>query len=208
MRENLGRPRKDLSKEKKDWVIEFLSLSDMTYTNAGHQVNISIGKVDGEWKYLPRQYLLWTLRDLLDIINGTESNFVSTFLEKLTFSQLYDFTKTHKQFIDNKDIPHTSCLCDTCENTIFLAKGLNKRLPSPSRLPENSHDIVEKYSCSSGNKQCISNNCEKCSSGELYQLPFNLPTESDTDCSSESDDSNNLVSFYRWETPEKYQNTN
>ena len=201
--ENGGRPRKDLSKEKKDWMIEFLSPSDMTYTNPGRQVNVYIGKVGGERKYLPRQYLLWTLRDLLDIINRTESNFVSTFSEKLTFSQLCDFTKTHKQFIYNKDISHTSCLCDTCKNTALLAKGLNKRLPSSSHHPENPHDIVEKYSYPSDNKQCMSNNCEKCSSGELCQLPFNLPTESDTDSSSESDDSDNLVSFYRWKTPDK-----
>ena len=204
MHENRDRPRKDLSKEKKDWMIEFLSRSDMKYTDLGRQVNVYVEKVDDEQKYLPREYFLWTLSDLLDIINGIESNFVSTFSEKPRFSQLYDFTKTHKQFIYNKDTPHTSCLCDTCENTVLFAKGLNKRLPSSSRLPENPHDIVEKYSCSSDNKQCMSNNYKNCSSGELCQLFFNLPTESDTDSSSEFDDSNNLVSFYRWETPDKH----
>ena len=153
-------------------MIEFLSRSDMTYTNPGRQVHVYIGRVDGERKYLPRQYLLWTLRDLLDIINGTESNFVSTFSEKLTFSQPYEFTKTHKQFIYKKVIRYTSCLCDTCENTVILAKGLNKRLPSSSRLPENPHDIVAKYSCSSDNKQCMSNNCEKCSSGGTLPITF------------------------------------
>ena len=108
--ENRGRLRKELSKEKKDWMIEFLSWSDMTYTNPDRQDNVYIGKVDGERKYLPRQYLLWTLKDLLDIINGSElhsSNFVSTFSEKLSFSQLYDFIKNHKQFVYNKNIPHT-----------------------------------------------------------------------------------------------------
>ena len=102
MHENRGRPRKELSEEKKDWMIEFLSRSDMTYTNLGRQDNVYIGKVNGERKYLPRQYLLWTLKDLLDIINGSELhsfNFVSTFLEKLTFSQLYDFIKSHKRFV-------------------------------------------------------------------------------------------------------------
>ena len=76
-------PRKELSEEKKDWMIEFLSRSDMTYTNLGRQDNVYIGKVNGERKYLPRQYLLWTLKDLLDIINGSELhsfNFVSTFV--------------------------------------------------------------------------------------------------------------------------------
>ena len=56
MHEDRGRPRKDFSKEKKDWMIEFLSRSDMTYTNPGRQVNVCIGKVDGERKYLPRYH--------------------------------------------------------------------------------------------------------------------------------------------------------
>ena len=41
MHENRGRPRKELSEEKKDW---------MTYTNLGGQDNVYIGKVDGEQK--------------------------------------------------------------------------------------------------------------------------------------------------------------
>ena len=82
MHENRGRPRKELSEEKKDWMVEFLGQSDMTYINPGGQDNVYMGKVDCERKYLPRQYLLRTLKDLLDRINGSElrsSNFVSTF---------------------------------------------------------------------------------------------------------------------------------
>ena len=58
MHENRGHPRKEYSEEKKDWMIEFLSRSDMTYTNPGRQDNVHTGKVDGEPKYLSRQYLL------------------------------------------------------------------------------------------------------------------------------------------------------
>ena len=65
MHENCGRQRKELPEEKKDWMIKFLSRSDMTYTNPSCQDNVYLGKVDGKWKYLPRQYLLWTLKDLL-----------------------------------------------------------------------------------------------------------------------------------------------
>ena len=107
MHGNGGRSRKKLSQEKKDWIIKFLSRSDMAYANPGCQDIVYIGKVDGERKYLPRQYLLWTLKDLQDIINGSElrsSNFVSTFSEKLSFSQLYDFIKSHKQFVYNKNM--------------------------------------------------------------------------------------------------------
>ena len=110
--------------------------------------------MDGEWKYLPRQYLLWTLKDSVDIINGSElhsSNFVPTFPEELSFSHLCDFMKSHKQFVYNKNMPHTSCLCDTCPNIVLLAKGLNnyKQVTASDRLPKTPHDIVEKRSCSS-----------------------------------------------------------
>ena len=55
--ENRGDPRKELSEKEKDWMIEFLSRSDTTYINLGRQDNVYVGKVDGEQKYLPRQYL-------------------------------------------------------------------------------------------------------------------------------------------------------
>ena len=45
--------------------------------------------------------------------------------------------------------------------------------------------------------------CAECSSGKLCQLPdFNPDSESDSDFNSDSDISC-LVSFYRWETPDK-----
>ena len=145
MHKNRGRPREELSEEKKDWMVEFLSRSDMTYINPGCQDNVYIGKVDVERKYLCRQYLLWTLKDLLDMINGIElhsSNFVSTFLEMLSFSQLNDFIKSHKRFVYNKNIPHTSCLCDTCENVVLLAKSLNNYNDSQLQLVFLKHRMI------------------------------------------------------------------
>ena len=132
LQETCGRPRKNLSDDKKAWLIEVLGRSDLTYTNPGCADNVYIGKIDGERQYLPPQYLLWPLKDLHDVLNGTSAsigeappNFQTTFSEKLTFSQLYDFIKNHKQYIYNKNIPHTSCLCDTCENSVLLVKGIN-----------------------------------------------------------------------------------
>ena len=48
--EKRGRPRKELSDEKKEWMIEFLGRSDMTYTSPGRQDNNYMGKVNGERK--------------------------------------------------------------------------------------------------------------------------------------------------------------
>ena len=99
LKETRGRPRKNLSDNKKAWLIEVLGRSDLTYTNPGRADNVYIRKIDGERQYLPRQYLLWSFKDLHDILN--------------------------KQYIYNKNIPHTSCLCDTCEKSVLLAKGIN-----------------------------------------------------------------------------------
>ena len=185
-------------------MIEVLGRSDLTYTNPGRADNVYIGKIDGERQYLPRQYLLWSLKDLHDILNGTSAsigqapqNFQTTFSEKLTFSQLYDFIKNHKQYIYNKNIPHTSCLCDTCENSVLLAKGINSCKKVPNGLPETPHDIVERYSCSD-QRACMFNECSECKDGKLCD------NWSDSNSDYISDANANEVSFYKWETPDKH----
>ena len=69
-----GRPRKNLSGNKKAWLIVVLGSSDLTYTNPGRADNVYIGKIDGERQDLPRQYLLWSLKDLHHILNGTSAS--------------------------------------------------------------------------------------------------------------------------------------
>ena len=98
LHEYCGCPTKDLCEEKKARMIEFLSRSDVAYTNPG-RADVCMGKVDGKRKYSPRQYLLWTLNHLLVIINGTSelilessSNFASSFSKKLNLCQIHDFT--------------------------------------------------------------------------------------------------------------------
>ena len=125
-----GRPREDLNEEEKLWLIEFLARADLTYTNPGRKDKVYISKENRERIYKQRLYLLWNLRDITDIANGTSkietaNFFIQTFNKSLTFSQLYDFLKAHKEYSYNKNIPHGSCLCDICENCTLLAKGLN-----------------------------------------------------------------------------------
>ena len=92
LKETRGRPRKNLSDDKKAWLIELVGRSDLTYTNPGRAGNVYIGKIDGERQYLPRQYLLWSLKDLHDILNETSAsigqappNFQTTFYVLLCF---------------------------------------------------------------------------------------------------------------------------
>ena len=64
------------------------------------------------------------------------------FLEKVSFFLIFDFIRRYKQFIDNKNISHTYCFCDTCENNVLLAKCLNNCKRFSDSIPETPHDIV------------------------------------------------------------------
>ena len=95
-----------------------------------------MGIINGKKVYETKKYLLWTLNDLLDILNGcevtgiqTENSFMNESGRKLSFLLLYELIKANKQYIYNKNIPHATCLCEICENTVFFMQGLNKSLP-------------------------------------------------------------------------------
>ena len=78
------------------------------------------------------------------------------FEEKLKFSQLCDFLKRHKEHVYNSNIPHSSCLCEICENTSLLAKGLNRQKRKlEEKLPTSPHDLAEMFSCSSVEPACM-----------------------------------------------------
>lgn len=203
-----GRPRKDLKEEEKNWLIEFLARGDLTYTNPGRKDNVYIGKQDGERIYKQRLYLLWNLRDILEIANGTgkieiANSFNQTFDKLLRFSQLYDFLKAHKEYSYNKNIPHGSCLCEICENCVLLAKGLNKKLEEP--LPTDPHDLVEKFACDLNIKKCALNECESCS---YENFDFGSKKDHSNSDSFESveeagDDDEDEVKYLSWKKIEK-----
>ena len=112
--------------------------------------------------------MLWTTRDLLEIMNGIRGKEVNTerfsyvFEIDLSFIQLYNYLKRHKQYIFNRDIPHGSYLCEICENGVLMAKIISKALKNDMKdVPANPHDTVEYISCDSNNENGILNECEK-----------------------------------------------
>ena len=97
--------------------------------NPGKNDNVYIGKTSGSRVYEQKRYLLWPIRDILEILNGNnlseESTFVSIFDTELSFLLFYRFLKMHKQYIYNSKIPHNSWLCEICENASLLGKRLD-----------------------------------------------------------------------------------
>ena len=58
-------------------------------------------------QFLPERYLLWTIREILEIGNRPDmvktcENLQDKFQKKLLFHQLYDFIKKKKKYICNR----------------------------------------------------------------------------------------------------------
>ena len=148
-----------------------MNRSDLSYTNPGPKNHVYIGKIGGESKYKQKQYLLLPLLEIVSIANSNEAvneSFESKFNKKLTFSQSYDILKIQKEYTYNINIPHASCLCEICENSSLLTKRLNKlKRKFKKRLPNNPHDLVEKFSCDSDTAVCMLENSASCKSSSI-----------------------------------------
>ena len=147
----------------------------------------------------------------MDIINGSKTvqsdapsdSFEAKFGKTITFRQLYDLFKRHKQYVFNRKIPQCSCLCEICGNVIFLTNGINKKLFPECHLPETIHELVAKFSCSD-TEDCTTGKCEVCSSTKLTCDNFNTSSDSDStsDDSSgtneESHSDGDSICYYKW----------
>ena len=91
------------------------------YAYNSRKKGIDVGIDSGKREYKQKRYLLWKLRNLLEIINGSKiitnfPSFTKPFERELSIRQMYNFLKMHKELADNSDLPHSSCLCEVCEN--------------------------------------------------------------------------------------------
>ena len=124
-----GKKKNMMIEEEQECLDEFLDRSDI-YTNPGRKESICV-KTYGVEQFIPKRYLLWTIREIFEIVNGSDiinscETFPDRFQKKSTFRQLYDFLKFRKDYIFNRSIPHLSCLCEICENVVMLCIVINK----------------------------------------------------------------------------------
>jgi hypothetical protein len=54
------------------------------------------------------------------------------------------------------DIPQSGCLCEVCENAVYIAKAMDN-------FGKESNDLVEFYSCNLNNQGCMEGECNACS---------------------------------------------
>ena len=196
-----GRKATELTDEEKQRIVDTLDRADLTYVNPGRKDHVYIGKKDRKRQYCQKRYLLWNLRDLLNILNGNEvagsttgvETFVGRFEKPLSFSLLYNFIRNHKQFIYNQNIPQGSCLCEVCENSCLLAKGINKC--AKADLPTNPHDIVEENCCDFTNDDCILGSCQNCSIPKKFNEIDGETSSNDNTDSSDGETDGDQVTY-------------
>ena len=150
----------------------------------------------GKREYKQKLYLLWKLPNLLEIIDGskiiTNENFPSfaeAFQHVLSFRQVYDFLKMHKEVAYSSDIPRPSCLCEVCENASLFAKGKNSSLKSNYILSPTAQNLFKTCTCHSSSKNCMLRNCMKCLKPGLSSSDFKADVY--------------LISFLQWQGIEK-----
>ena len=150
---------------------EFFERLDITRQSPGKKDNGYIGRANGEKKSLQKRYLLWTLREVLDIINDYALSNSESF--KKNCANLYHFSKfilfkiMHKEIKWNHDIPHDTCTCEVCDNITLLIRGLNPKLAEI--LPEDLDKVIDKFACSKENRtsSCMQGTCTLCSKIEV-----------------------------------------
>ena len=160
-------------------MIGFLDWADISRQTPGRKDNLYVGKEYGQRKYLQKRYLLWNIRDLLEIVNGRgdidDDSFQSKFNKKITFWQLYKFLKEHKEYKFNKNFPHESCAREVCEKVRLLILSINRKLKDPiKKLSLDINDIVE--------------------TDKLYITDTDFESNCSSSSSSDSEDSLNPVS--------------
>ena len=193
-----GRPHKDLSDKQKQWLRNVLDRSNLSMVSPGKKDHVYVGKSNGERKYEQKRYLLWPLRDLLNILNTPENDsYVDTYGEELPFSVLYRFLKEHKQYIFNKNIPCNACLCEICKNAVLLSKGVSSI--APVKIPTDPHTIVEHYSCDSNLSDCMQSRCDECKNHGLDLAVFESPSESSNSDNGE-DECEKTIKCQEWKT--------
>ena len=124
------------------------------------------------------------------ITNKQNASFPETFQHDLSFRQLYEFLKGHKELAWNDQIPQSSCLCELCENAVLLAKSINSSLKSKI-LATNIHDLVETNSCDSSQNVCMVGQSELCLASNLSLSDF--------------DEEKKTISFLNWQWVGKNQ---
>ena len=75
---------------------------------------------------------------------------------------MHKYIKSNREYVYNRDIPQSSCLCEICGNVCFVAKPLNKKFKGCNMVPTDLHSLAEKYTCDSSSRTSMFSEYECC----------------------------------------------
>ena len=163
-----------LSDKKKEFLLAFLKSEGMSYTMPGRKDQVYVGKDEnGKRMYKAKHYLLWTLREILSMLNRelcSENSFKTKFNETLTFSTLYRLFKENKEIYYQHEIPQLSCLCEKRENFELLCEWIKISETSFKLLPTSVRALLPKFCCNYRNEACALETCRNCPEFDMSPL--------------------------------------
>ena len=160
----------------------FLSRNDISFTLPDRNNQVYVGKGDdGKSKYETKKYLLWTFLELATLLKQEDDN-----ISSMSFTMLYRYISSHKEYVGRSKILEVNCLCPVCENLELLWTGIKKNC-SDIDFPTKSHDFLEEVSCKPITQVCVDKKCKSCPS---------LDTDAINDCET--------IAFYMWKKRDKY----
>ena len=124
-----GRP-KDILNEEEEWVLEALDRPVISYINPGKNDNVYLGKINGKKKYEQKRYFLLLLKDIIDVLNGSELSdnkyFPQKFNRKFVFMNFTGSLNNTSNLYITKRFHITPVYVKLARMQLYLLKGWTK----------------------------------------------------------------------------------
>ena len=78
-------------------------------------------------------------------------------LSSISFTTLYRYINSHKEYVGRSKIPRVNCLCPVCENLELLLTGIKKSCNNID-IRTKCHDLLGKISCKPITQACLTRN--------------------------------------------------
>ena len=88
---------------------------------------------------IKQKFLLWIFWELVGLLKEEEDDSLSS----ISFTTLYRYINSHKEFTGRRKIPQVNYLCPVCENLELLLTGIKKNCDNTD-IPTKCHDLLEK----------------------------------------------------------------
>ena len=143
-----------MTESEKEWLKHFLDTPDIRYVTPDRKDYCYDRKVDGKSQHGQKQYLMWTLNDLLNIAKLLKTNLHLNFhLIKKKKSSIVCIQQRYSTVV---------LYLQNMLKYLFRCKSFELKIKSCNMVPTDPHSLAEKYNCDSPVKSCMFSEKECC----------------------------------------------